>query len=215
MLEQQTESKAIKSFSEHEVIFKERTGNDFTFFYKKYYPKLIYYTSKMCGDSQKAEDVTTESFLTAFEKIDKYEREKAQFSTWLFTIARNIMLQDIKSTRKTISIDVELDEEGTTLKDFIPEDQGEQQYISDLIDKKAEIMKKHISELKEPYRKVIEMREIKKMAYKDIADELGKNLSTIKSQIRNGRAILIENSQKEFELLDEMYMQKKHYKMIL
>jgi RNA polymerase sigma-70 factor (ECF subfamily) len=206
MLEQQTESKAIKSFSEHEVIFKERTGNDFTFFYKKYYPKLIYYTSKMCGDSQKAEDVTTESFLTAFEKIDKYEREKAQFSTWLFTIARNIMLQDIKSTRKTISIDVELDEEGTTLKDFIPEEEQGEQYISDLNDKKAEIMKKHILELKEPYRKVIEMREIKKMAYKDIADELGKNLSTIKSQIRNGRAILLENSKKEFDLLDEMFM---------
>jgi len=205
MLEQQTESKAIKSFSEHEVIFRERTGNDFTFFYKKYYPKLIYYTSKMCGDSQKAEDVTTESFMTAFEKIDKYEKEKAQFSTWLFTIARNIMLQDIKATRKTISIDVELDEEGTTMKDFIPEEQGEQ-HISDLNDKKAEIMLKHISELKEPYRKVIEMREIKKMAYKDIADELGKNLSTIKSQIRNGRAILMENSKKEFDLLDEMFM---------
>jgi RNA polymerase sigma-70 factor (ECF subfamily) len=202
----QKESKAIiKSFSEHETIFKERTGNDFTFFYKKYYPKLIYYTSKMCGDSQKAEDVTTESFMTAFEKIDKYEKDKAQFSTWLFTIARNIMLQDIKATRKTISIDVELDEEGTTMKDFIPEDPGDL-HITELQEKKAEIMKKHISELKEPYRKVIEMREIKKMAYKDIADELGKNLSTIKSQIRNGRAILIENSQKEFELLDEMYM---------
>ena len=159
----------------------------------------------MCGDSQKAEDVTTESFLTAFEKIDKYEKEKAQFSTWLFTIARNIMLQDIKATRKTISIDVELDEEGTTMKDFIPEDPGDL-HITELQEKKAEIMKKHISELKEPYRKVIEMREIKKMHYKDIADELGKNLSTIKSQIRNGRAILIENSQKEFELLDEMYM---------
>jgi len=205
-MSEQKESKAIiKSFSEHETIFKERTGNDFTFFYKKYYPKLIYYTSKMCGDSQKAEDVTTESFMTAFEKIDKYEKDKAQFSTWLFTIARNIMLQDIKATRKTISIDVELDEEGTTMKDFIPEDPDDL-HITELQEKKAEIMKKHISELKEPYRKVIEMREIKKMAYKDIADQLGKNLSTIKSQIRNGRAILIENSQKEFEILDEMYV---------
>jgi len=205
-MSEQKESKAIiKSFSEHETIFKERTGNDFTFFYKKYYPKLIYYTSKMCGDSQKAEDVTTESFMTAFEKIDKYEKDKAQFSTWLFTIARNIMLQDIKATRKTISIDVELDEEGTTMKDFIPEDPGDL-HITELQEKKAEIMKKHISELKEPYRKVIEMREIKKKEYKEIADELRKNLSTIKSQIRNGRAILIENSKKEFDLLDEMFM---------
>jgi len=198
-------SMSIKSFSEQEVLFKERTGSDFTFFYKKYYPKLIYYTAKMCGDQQKAEDVTTESFLTAFEKIDKYEKEKAQFSTWLFTIARNILLQDIKASKKSISIDTEIDEEGTTLKDFIQEESSDN-HKHDVTDRKAEIMKKHISNLKEPYKKVIEMREIKKMAYKDIADELGKNLSTIKSQIRNGRLILISETQKEFDFLDEMYL---------
>ena len=98
----QKESK-VKSFSEHETIFKERTGNDFTFFYKKYYPKLIYYTAKMCNDQQKAEDISTDSFLIAFEKIDKYEKEKSQFSTWLFTIAKNLMLQDIKNSKKTLT----------------------------------------------------------------------------------------------------------------
>lgn len=197
---------AINSFSEHEKLFKERTGNDFTHFYTKYYPKLIYYTSKMCkNDLQKAEDVTTESFMTAFEKIDKYEREKSQFSTWLFTIARNIMLQEIKNKKKTISIDVEVDEEGTTLKDFIQEEESNDN-ITSLTNKKADLMKGHISKLKDPYKKVIEMREIKKMAYKDIAEELGKNLSTIKSQIRNGRAILISQSKKEFDLLNNMYL---------
>jgi DNA-directed RNA polymerase specialized sigma24 family protein len=61
-------------------------------------------------------------------------------------------------------------------------------------------MKKYIDSLKEPYKTVIEMREIKKMAYKDISDKLGKNLSTIKSQIRNGRHLLITRSKKEFAL---------------
>ena len=198
-------SPAIKSFSEHERIFRERTGNDFTFFYKKYYPKLIYYTSKMCGDSQKAEDVSTTAFMTAFEKVEKYDRTKAQFSTWLFTIAYNMMLQDIKTNKKTVSIDIEIDEEGTTLKDFIPEDNSDYSAV-ELSERKAEIMKEEISKLKEPYRKVIEMREIKKMAYKDIASELGKNLSTVKSQIRNGRALLINGTRKQFDSLDEMYL---------
>ena len=67
-------------------------------------------------------------------------------------------------------------------------------------------MKKHISELKEPYKTVIIMREIERMQYKDIADKLGKNLSTIKSQIRNGRQILMDQSKKEFEQIDEMYL---------
>ena len=159
----------------------------------------------MCKKKKKAEDVTTESFITAFEKIDKYEREKSQFSTWLFTIARNIMLQEIKNQKKTISIDVQIDEEGTTLKDFIKEEQSTD-HITKLTAKKAEIMRYHISQLKDPYKQVIEMREIKKMQYKDIAKELGRNLSTIKSQIRNGRAILTSKSKKEFETLDDMYL---------
>ena len=201
------EKKAI-FFPEQEELFKERTGKEFSFFYQKYYPKLLYYTSKMCQsarlDPAKAEDISTDSFLIAFEKIDKYEKEKSQFSTWLFTIAKNLMLQEIKTDQKTLSMDVEVDEEGTTMKDFLQEEESEQ-HLQDLIQLKAELMLQKISELKEPYRKVIEMREIQKMAYKDIADQLGKNLSTIKSQIRNGRAILISETSRDFEMLDEIY----------
>jgi len=192
-------------FPEQEQLFRERTGKDFSFFYTKYYPKLIYYTARMCNDQQKAEDISTDSFLIAFEKIDKYEKEKSQFSTWLFTIAKNLMLQDIKNSKKTMSLDVEIDEEGTTMKDFIQEEESEE-YLHNLVSQKADIMKRHIRNLKDPYRKVIEMREIKKMQYKDIADELKLNLSTVKSQIRNGRSILIKETQKEFELLDDMFL---------
>ncbi len=198
------QSKAIL-FSEQEKVFKERTGKDFSSLYTKYYPKLIYFTAKMCNNQQKAEDISTDSFLIAFEKVEKYDREKSQFSTWLFTIAKNLVLQDIKNSKKTMSLDIELDEEGTTMKDFMPEDESDE-YLHEVISKKSDIMRKHISNLKNPYKKVIEMREIKKMAYKDIADELRLNLSTVKSQIRNGRAILIRDTQKEFDDLEEMHM---------
>lgn len=200
----QMESKAIL-FSEQEKIFVERTGKDFSTLYKKYYPKLIYYTSKMCNDPQKAEDISTDSFMTAFEKIEKYESEKAQFSTWLFTIAKNLALQSIKNDKRSISLDIEYDDEGTTMKDFITEEESDV-VLHDVQDKKAEIMKKHIESLKEPYKSVIEMREIKRMSYKDISDTLGKNLSTIKSQIRNGRAILVKETEIEFRQIDEMYL---------
>jgi RNA polymerase sigma factor (sigma-70 family) len=198
-------SNQIESFSDHETIFKEKTGNDFSFFYKKYHPKLIYFTSRMCNDIQRAEDVTTESFITAFEKVEKYDKEKSQFSTWLFTIARNIMLQDIKNHKRKVSIDVETDEEGTTMKDFIQEEESNE-YVYELISKKAEIMKKHISELKQPYRRVMEMRELNKMEYKEIAEELNICLNTTKSQIRGARSLLYKATKKEFDNLDEMYL---------
>jgi RNA polymerase sigma factor (sigma-70 family) len=194
-----------KTFSEQEKLFRERTGKEFTQLYSKYYPKLIYFTSRICNDSQKAEDLSTDSFMIALDKIEKYDKDKSQFSTWLFTIAKNLTLQEIKNDKKTISLDIEFDEEGTTMKDFIQEEESD--LISqDVSDRKANIMKKYMKTLKEPYRTVIEMREIQKMAYQDIADQLGKNLSTIKSQIRNARILLISQSKKEFQEIDEIYM---------
>jgi RNA polymerase sigma factor (sigma-70 family) len=194
-------------FSERERIFKQKTGKEFTTIYQKYYPKLIYFTNKICNDQQKAEDISTDSFMIALDKIDKYDSEKSQFSTWLFTIAKNLTLQELKKSKKSISMDVEFDSEGTTMKDFINTVEDiDNEKIQDIFSKKAEIMKKYMADLKEPYKTVIEMREIEKMAYQDIADKLGRNLSTIKSQIRNGRHILISNTEKEFREIDELYV---------
>lgn len=201
---QNMESKAIL-FSEQEKIFRERTGKDFSSLYTKYYPKLVYFTAKITNDPQKAEDISTDSFMAAFEKIEKYEKEKSQFSTWLFTIAKNLALQDLKNEKKTMSLDIELDDEGTTMKDFIQEDEGDN-FMHEIHAKKADIMKKHIQNLKSPYRDVIEMRELKRMSYKDISDKLNLNLSTVKSQIRNGRAILVRETKREFDAIDEMLM---------
>lgn len=270
-----TSTSKVSVFSEQEKIFKERTGKDFSTLYQKYYPKLIYYTSKICKDLQKAEDISTDSFIIALEKIDRYEKDKAQFSTWLFRIARNLALQDLKIEKRSISLDIEFDDEGTTLKDFIQETESNEA-IYNVYGKKVDVLKKHISTLKEPYKTVIEMREIKKMVYRDIASAMGvdvemnievknsdidyklsvelsevysitdknnklvsdftlvegdtkktpffthikfetpgeykifarnpKSLSTIKSQIRNGRHILIEQSKREFLEIDEMFL---------
>jgi RNA polymerase sigma-70 factor (ECF subfamily) len=189
--------------TQQELLFKQRTGESFAFFYEKFYPRLVYNINGITQDEYLAEDVATEAFIKAFEKIDQYEKGKAQFSTWLFTIARHLALQELKQSRKTMSIDNELDEEGTTMKDFIQDEEDNDEFLNKLNIQKAEIMKREIQKLKEPFKTVIEMREIKKMQYKDIADILGRNLSTVKSQIRNGRAILIKNTEKEFKHLEE------------
>ena len=201
----QMEPKKAILFSEQEKVFRERTGKDFSTLYTKYYPKLVYFTSKICNDTQRAEDISTDSFMAAFDKIEKYEKEKAQFSTWLFTIAKNLALQDIKNEKKTMSLDIQFDDEGTTMKDFIQEEESDNS-AHELQAKKADIMKKHIDNLKNPYKEVIEMRELKRMSYKDISDKLNLNLSTVKSQIRNGRAILVRETKKEFDAIDEMLM---------
>ena len=193
-------------FNEQEILFNKQNGINFQDTYKKYYPKLVYYINKMVRDEQTAEDLTIEAFIQALDKIEKYDKEKSQFSTWLFTIAKNNTLQEIKKIKKSVSIDNEIDKDGTTMKDFIENDDSfDENNTEDVIEKKAEIMMREMERLKEPYKSVIEMREIEKMAYKDISDKLGRNLSTVKSQIRGARKILRNTTEREFGLIDQMY----------
>jgi len=191
---------------EQERIFKEKTGYDFSFFYKKYYPKLVYFTNRMCDNPQEAEDVSTDSFMIALDKIERYERERGGFSTWLFTIAKNLMIQRIKEANKKTSIDIEIDEEGTTLKDFIEDKEDNNLDIQAMYEMKATIMLRCIDKLSDPYKKVITMREIQKMPYRKIADELNLNENTVKSQIRNGRIILQKMVRKDYDMIDQMFL---------
>lgn len=195
----------FNSFNDREVLFKERTGNTFAHFYNRYYNKLVYFLVKICNDQQKAEDLATDAFMQSMSNIHKYDMEKSNFSTWVFTIGRNLTLQDLKESKKSISLDVEFDTEGTTMKDFLKTEEGLTNKQTELNSIKGEIMLEHISKLKESYRVVIEMRELNHMSYEDIANRLGENLNTIKSKIRNGRILLIKSTQKEFEKIDELY----------
>ncbi len=263
---------AFNSSTEQELIFKNLTGEDFTRFYNKFYPRLVYNLNGITQDTSVSEDLATEAFIKALQKIDQYNKEKAQFSTWLFTIGRRMALQEIKSEKhkKTMSIDCDLDEEGTTLKDFIQGEENNDELEFVINNKKAEVIKREIENLKQPYKKIMQMREYDKMPYKDIAiaqgkdvkfeltvedeittlpmeisecysltDQFGnetefvlikgehffeeikikkngvykltarepKKLSTIKSQIRCARFLLIDSSRKEFEEIELIKME--------
>ena len=156
--------------------FEQKTGQSFNTFYKKYFPKLNYHLTGYCKDPDVALDLSSDAFIRALEKVDDYDSSKAHFSTWLFTIAKNITLQEMKIMNKTISIDKKIDEDGSSIKDFLNDSADEdlrENEISELVKRKGSIMKDSIAVLKQPYRNVIEMRELNNMSYKDIATTLG------------------------------------------
>ena len=115
------------------------------------------------------------------------------------------MLAYFKKNNPTISIDVEVDEEGATLKDFIQDTESDVRY-QEMVQRKADFVRECINNLKEPYKTIIEMREIDQLQYKDIAEILQLNESTVKSRIRNGRILLENETKKMFKMLEEEYL---------
>lgn len=197
-----------KTFKELESIFIEKVGGTFNDYYTKYYNKVLFYIKNMCNDQQLSEDICTDSFLVALEKIYQFDSSKSQFSTWLFAIARNLMLMKLKEKNRNVSMDVEIDENGGTLKDFLSQEADTPMNRGiDLVQMKFDIMMKHIFELKPKYKEIIEMRELQHMSYDKISQELNICLSTTKSRIRTARQTLIKLTKDEFYNLEQKHME--------
>lgn len=202
--------KQTDKINELEQQFEERTGINFENFYKNYKPKLMWYISRYTKDPEIAEDHVEDAFIQALLNISTYKRPDeggAQVNTWIYKIAENIVKKAHKDSERlpTNSLDKEM-AENFNLSNLIPYDDGKRHNDEyNIFQKKATIIKDTIYNLSEKdskYKKVLIMREIEGMAYKEISDELQINLSTIKSQIKKGRTIIRKKVLKKFQEID-------------
>ena len=60
--------------------------------YEQYLPRIFQYVSYRVGDRTTAEDLTSDIFNKALTNFTKYDSRKAAFSTWVFSIARNTLI---------------------------------------------------------------------------------------------------------------------------
>ena len=198
------------NINELEVQFEERTGVNFQFFYKNHKPKLMWYITKFTKDVEIAEDHVEDAFIQALLNISTYKRPDeggAQVNTWVYKIAENIVKKAHKDSERlpTDSLDKEMSI-NFNLSNVIPyEDDRKNSEEYNIFVKKANLIKETIYGLPDKdskYKKVLIMREIDGMAYKEISDELNINLSTIKSQIKKGRNIIKKKVLKKFQEID-------------
>jgi RNA polymerase sigma factor (sigma-70 family) len=61
-------------------------------FYSTYLPKIYNYVCYRVGDEKTAEDITAEIFMRALTRLDTYKSDRGAFSTWLFSIAHNYVI---------------------------------------------------------------------------------------------------------------------------
>lgn len=159
------------NYQQYEKQFKEKTGLDFNDYYRKYRPKLVWFLMKYTKNKELAEDFAQDAFIQSLHKIHQYDVEKAGYITWLSKMARNLVIRNYNDQKRlpTTSIDKKLNND-SNLTDYIEYDDGstiKQQF--NLSNHKAKLVKDTIDVLPFKYQKVMTMREINKMSYKDIA----------------------------------------------
>ncbi len=73
--------------------------------YRDYSQKVFYYIRSKINNYDDAEDLLSDIFTKACAHLDSFDESKASVSTWLYTIARNTVIDYLKLRRESLELD--------------------------------------------------------------------------------------------------------------
>jgi RNA polymerase sigma-70 factor (ECF subfamily) len=165
-------------------IARARRGDaeGFRLLFERYSRPVISFVFDMVGDRALAEDLTQETFVRAYRHLGSL-REEDKFSTWLFSIAKNVAREHLRSGERRAS-KVELDDESVLeLRDERQTPAGE------LLDKELNSVVRHaLGALDEDKRLVFALKIFQQRSYEEIVEITGFSLPKVKTDLHRARA---------------------------
>ena len=165
-------------------LFQEGDENAYIELVNRYKDKLINFIFNYLGDLESSEDVVQETMIKLYQK-KHYYKEIAKFSTWLYTIAKNLAnteLRKRKQRKTTLLSQFRKDDKTYELPSNDPEPGQEIQ--TDIVNK---IIKDAVDQLSEKFKIVIVLRDIQGLSYEDISEIINVPIGTVKSRINRAR----------------------------
>lgn len=160
---------------------------DYITYYNEYKDKIFsYFYYHVNKDTQIAEDLTSDTFLKGFEKIDTYNDDFA-FSTWIFTIARNTLYDYYKTNKINVSID-NWNDWDLSLDEFIKYEQDFHKKITD--EQKVQQIYEKIEKMPHPQKDIFIMKYLEDFSHKEIANITWKSEANIRKILSRGIALI-------------------------
>jgi RNA polymerase sigma factor (sigma-70 family) len=149
--------------------------------YQRKIMAFVYHMLKGAGLDLLAEDLCSETFYKAYRSLHSFREGDASFSTWLYTIARNTVLSEL---RKQKTGNISLDESGYV--PVAPPESVPEQHL--LRNERMSLVREAINNLPEKQRSALILREYDQLDYQEIASILGQTVSSVKSLLFRARA---------------------------
>jgi len=90
--------------------------------YEEFLPKVFRYIRYRVNSEQETEDLTSVVFEKALVNFEKYSRDKASFSTWIFSIARNTVIDHYRTQARRPALSLEKAEIEASSNELLPDD---------------------------------------------------------------------------------------------
>lgn len=158
---------------EEELIQKAQMGESWAFgaLYDAYLPKIYRFIFVKVSRKSDAEDLTHQVFLNAWEHIRSYKFQGFPFSSWLYRIAHNAVIDFYRTNKNPMSLELVSENSLGEVPDAFNE-----------IDQKLNfaITKVALSRLKPDEQSVLLMKFVDDLSNKEIAKALGKSEGAVR-----------------------------------
>ena len=146
--------------------------------------------AKMLGNSSEAEDIAQQVFLRVWRNARRY-RPDAKFTTYLFTITRNLVFNETRrrSRKKEVSSD-EREENSNHHIEASPDRQPDAELLQAELQSAVDAA---IAGLPDTQRMAVVLRRYEQLSYEEIAGVLGLSVSAVKSLLFRARTALRES----------------------
>jgi len=169
--------------------FKEGNSSAFEQLFDKYHRAIINFCYRLLGNLADAEEVAQEVFLQVYRGAENYQ-PLAKFSTWLYTIAKNLSLNRIRDRHGERFEYLESEEsEGNILEETIPADtpSPEAEYSEKEL---SEIIKQAVSKLPLSIRVPFILNRYQEQSYDEIATILSVSVTAVTLRLHRAKEIL-------------------------
>lgn len=168
----------------------------FEWVFNTYKVPIMSYICGMIKNTKMAEDLTQEVFFKAYRYKQSFQGKPGQFKAWLWTMARNTTIDELRKKNELSLDEIEERNEGASELFLIDNEQIGQE---DLLIQQAttEQVRKILSKLPLKQQEALQLRIFSELSYEEISNIMKESVAQIKTLIHRGRKSIIESLSKE------------------
>ena len=170
-----------------DLVAAVRDGDDAAFeeLYRRYYPRIAAFVRGYLRDGGRAEDVTQEAFMSALRRLRQTDAA-IKFKPWIFEIARNAAIDQYRRNVRTDEVSIDI--EGGFAPSEVARVVRPRGPDSSVLDKeRLEHLKGALDELSDTHHRIIVMRELEGLSYREIGEKLELTQAAVESTLFRAR----------------------------
>jgi RNA polymerase sigma-70 factor (ECF subfamily) len=164
------------------AVGRRRDREAFAALFRFFAPRLKSYFLRLGSQPRQAEDLVQEAMLRVWERASLFDPGRAQASTWIFTVARNLRLDSLRGERHP-------EPESEALLAALPDQTDGADMLLDS-SRREDRVRAALASLPQEQIEILKLSFFEDVAHAEIAQRLGLPLGTVKSRIRRALARL-------------------------